>query len=457
MHLHTAPRWRAVESSFGLLVTVFLVGFTAPLASAAPNTPATVKDRLWVWGHDVSFDWEPREEGTTPAKNRMTPVEGAVYMGVPNIMFIQYNGVPASPFEQYYTPFKAMKQVYWTLSDNSNKAHSLGEAQEHVYQLAAENPNITGLLLDDYVGGPHNSDTSSQWLAENNVEFPVDLVLTGPREIIANSLVLRQTAWKDGGYRTGEFVVEVSKDGSEWQKIASGEMPIEPGAIKMLTFAEQRFTKLRVKILSTQDTAGAMSVGLKDITLFHKGQPVALEGFTVVATSEYPGHEAGRLVTPRPTEDAAQPNFNAQVTPEDLAKAKARMQSIGGRKLDLAVVVYSRQLEPEILPYLKDVDTILFWVWMASDLKHLEDHLKRLKELVPDKKVFLGCYLWDFGTARLMPLDLMQLQCETGLKWLKAGEIEGMIFLSTNVTDKNLKAVNWTRDWIAKVGDQPLK
>ena len=56
-----------------------------------------------------------------------------------------------------------------------------------------------------------------------------------------------------------------------------------------------------------------------------------------------------------------------------------------------------------------------------------------------------------------MPLDLMQLQCETGLKWLKAGEIEGMIFLSTNVTDKNLKAVNWTRDWIAKVGDQPLK
>jgi len=44
-----------------------------------------------------------------------------------------------------------------------------------------------------------------------------------------------------------------------------------------------------------------------------------------------------------------------------------------------------------------------------------------------------------------------------GLKWLKAGEIEGMIFLCNNIMDKNLNAVKWTRDWIARVGDEPLK
>jgi len=53
--------------------------------------------------------------------------------------------------------------------------------------------------------------------------------------------------------------------------------------------------------------------------------------------------------------------------------------------------------------------------------------------------------------------SLMQSQCELGLKWLKAGEIEGMIFLCNNIMDKNLEAVKWTRDWIARVGDEPLK
>lgn len=412
---------------------------------------------MWIWAVDASYDWGAHEDGTTPAKNRMTPVEGAVYMGVPNIMFIQYNGVPAAPFEQYYTPFKAMKQVYWTLSDNSNKAHSLGPEQEHVYKLAADNPNITGLLLDDYIGGPVDPLAGSYWLAQNNAEFPIELVITAPGEIAADSLVLGQTAWDAGGYLTKDFAVDVSKDGINWNEIAAGEMPIEAGSIKKLTFPEQRFKALRVRVLSTYDTDIAMSAGLRELRLFHEGRPVSLAGSAITASSEYPGHEAVKLLAARTTEAAPAKRYSAQVTPEDLAKAKERMQSIGGRKLDLSAVVYSRQLDPEILPYLKDVDTILFWVWMAKDLKDLEAHMRRLKELFPDKKVFLGCYLWDFGTGQLMPMELMQLQCETGLKWLKAGEIEGMIFLCNNVMDKNLKAVNWTRDWIAKVGDDPLK
>ena len=51
----------------------------------------------------------------------------------------------------------------------------------------------------------------------------------------------------------------------------------------------------------------------------------------------------------------------------------------------------------------------------------------------------------------------MQKQSELGLAWLKAGEIEGMIFLGTNIMDKNLKSVAWTREWIAKVGKEALK
>ena len=76
-----------------------------PLLSAtAAEQPTTVRDRLWSWAVDASFDWPAHEAGETPGKNRMTPVEGAVYLGVPNVMFIQYQGIPAAPFEQYFTP-----------------------------------------------------------------------------------------------------------------------------------------------------------------------------------------------------------------------------------------------------------------------------------------------------------------------------------------------------------------
>ena len=59
--------------------------------------------------------------------------------------------------------------------------------------------------------------------------------------------------------------------------------------------------------------------------------------------------------------------------------------------------------------------------------------------------------------ATIMPLELMQRQSKLGLAGLKSGEIEGMIFLGSNIMDKNLKAVEWTREWIAKVGKAALK
>jgi hypothetical protein len=422
------------------------------------SAPAAVRDHLWVWGHDASFDWPAHEDGETPGKNRMTPVEGAVYLDVPNVMFIQYQGIPAAPFQQYYTPFKAMKQVYWTLSNNGNQVHELGQEQEHVYKLAADNPNITGLLLDDFLIGPFGDNEDSHWLAANNAAFPVSLVASLPQEVTADSLALTQTAWEGGGYRTAKFAVDVSRDGTNWQEVATGELPDDPGATGKLSFPEQPLGLLRVRVLSSHDTQVAMSCGLKALALFRKDQPVSLAGAQFRASSEYPGHEAVRLLLPGVVADGGAKVFTSQVGPQDLAAAKRRMQAIDGRKLDLAVVVYNRQIDPGIVPILKDVDSVLFWTWDSSDLKDLEANFRRLKELLPGKKVFLGCYLWDFcSPPHTISTDLMEHQCELGLKWLRAGEIEGMIFLGTNIMVKNLKAVEWTREWIARVGNEKLK
>ena len=55
-----------------------------------------------------------------------------------------------------------------------------------------------------------------------------------------------------------------------------------------------------------------------------------------------------------------------------------------------------------------------------------------------------------------MSVGLMEMQCETGLKWLREGRIQGMIFLASCICDLDLDAGEWTRRWIARVGDERI-
>jgi hypothetical protein len=50
----------------------------------------------------------------------------------------------------------------------------------------------------------------------------------------------------------------------------------------------------------------------------------------------------------------------------------------------------------------------------------------------------------------------MQLQCERGLEWLRNGRIEGIMFIGNTVMDIDYEAVEWTRQWIQKVGETKL-
>jgi hypothetical protein len=43
-----------------------------------------------------------------------------------------------------------------------------------------------------------------------------------------------------------------------------------------------------------------------------------------------------------------------------------------------------------------------------------------------------------------------------GLQWLQEGRIEGMIFLASCICDLGLETVEWSRQWIQKVGGGKL-
>ena len=428
-----------------------VVALGVAMISTAPAAgPQTVRDTMWMWGH-----YEGSYNGTwgLPGDSSITPVEAARSMGVPNVIMIRYNGKPKPPFDDYALPFRTLKKVMWSVTGAGGVTSKT--ERDAVFALAAKMPNITGVFMDDFLHYRAHRDPP-QWLAENNVRFPVVLTLTLPSPAAVDRVKLAQSAWRTGDYRSGRFAVELSMDGKNFKQVAQGTMPNAPGAGAKVALPKTTVRAVRIRILSTHDTEKAKSCGLSSVRLWKGDKSLALKGVAVEASSQYPGHPAANVLAGEPVEDDGPIKpVPAALSVKELQQLRRRL-SVKGRKLDLGVVVYTHQLDRRIIPHLKHCDIVSLWTWQAAELANLENNFARLQKLVPDKRILLGLYMWDFGAKKPTPIDLMKRQCELALKWLRQGRIEGMIFLATNLCGLNLETVNWTRRWIAKVGGQPV-
>ncbi len=260
-----------------------------------------IRDRLWVWGHEAGS--HTFGEWGVPEPSRMTPVEGAHTLGVPNIILVRYGDKPAPPYHQYAGPFRSLRQVVWSIVGAGGGTQAADRA--HVLALRGDLPNLTGVMMDDF--------------------------------------------FRD---------------------------PTREGALSTLSLDE-----------------------LRDVRRL--------------------------LAGPR-------------------------------RRLDLWVVLYAKQLALPVAEHLALCDKVTFWTWAPAELADLDRNLTAVEKLAPRAGKVLGCYMWDYEAHRPMPLDAMKLQCELGLRWLREKRIEGLIFLASCICDLDLEAVEWTRRWIAEVGDQPL-
>ncbi|MCX5662227.1 MAG: hypothetical protein NTW19_21320 [Planctomycetota bacterium] len=269
---------------------------------------STVRDRFWAWGHNAGS-----HNGlfNLPGPSRMTPVEGAFYLGVPNLIMVAFGGQPAPPFDAQAIVMRPLSRVVWSIiGDSSSSRHNVRTDLEEVVDLAGRFPNVVGGIMDDFFHPPDAAGRFSR---------------RGPEEL--------------AGFRTA---------------------------------------------------------------LHH---------------TNYHG---------------------------------------GPHPLDLWVVVYTHELDWPVGAHLAQCDVVTLWTWKAKDLPALEANLAKLERLAPRQKRVLGCYMWDFGDNKPMPVDAMRRQCEQGLKWLHEGRIEGMIFLATCISDLEIEAVEWTRGWIAEVGGERL-
>ena len=97
------------------------------------------------------------------------------------------------------------------------------------------------------------------------------------------------------------------------------------------------------------------------------------------------------------------------------------------------------------------IDGLTLWTWKSQELPLLEERVSRIAENFPQKKKLLGIYLYDFSARKAVPNELMEHQCEAGLRLLKEKKIDGMVFEANTVMGVGLPSELWLRKWLEKV------
>jgi hypothetical protein len=144
-----------------LLVLFITIAFAASTAGAQPAAGTTVRDRLWLFGCPPNADAGYLENAGYRGGSRMTPVEGAVWLGIPNMLFITQDwnrpkGLwyedkwkAKTELEQWAIAFESMRQVNWSAVGSSGSGGL--RTVPDIVTIAKKYPNITGIYLDDFV------------------------------------------------------------------------------------------------------------------------------------------------------------------------------------------------------------------------------------------------------------------------------------------------------------------
>jgi hypothetical protein len=89
-------------------------------------------------------------------------------------------------------------------------------------------------------------------------------------------------------------------------------------------------------------------------------------------------------------------------------------------------------------------------------LPSLDQNIRKVLDKTPDKRHLVGCYMWNYGERKPLRAETMKFQCEKYYDWMKKGWIEGIIFCSNCICDIGLEAVDWTKKWIARIGEEEI-
>ncbi len=114
-----------------------------------------LKECFWIWGQDAMS--HQRSAGNSrwrvPDGNKLEPVEGARFLGIPNMCRVVMAGKPVPPFDEESRKMQSMSRVVWSaIGDSGSVRNDQQTDLDEVLRQAALYPNITGAIMDDFFG-----------------------------------------------------------------------------------------------------------------------------------------------------------------------------------------------------------------------------------------------------------------------------------------------------------------
>ncbi len=100
-----------------------------------------LRHRFWLWCHPAGSHTRSPDQHGIAGNSTITPAEAAAYLGIPNVLFVRYEGEPQPPFQPHARSLASMEQVVWSVE---------GGDLDAVLALTKTMPNLRGVILDDY-------------------------------------------------------------------------------------------------------------------------------------------------------------------------------------------------------------------------------------------------------------------------------------------------------------------
>lgn len=159
--LSPAPSRRQFLTHAALTAGACLLPAAHQATASRPPYENTLRDRLWMWGHDSGSLVQGYGIGSKGSD--IEPAAALEYLGIPNCCMVRFTGTPLPPFDDYVKQFAKTRRLTWSFVDGG-KNFTTAQKLEQALDLAKKNRHLTGLDMDDFFLGdalPKNGGTDA--------------------------------------------------------------------------------------------------------------------------------------------------------------------------------------------------------------------------------------------------------------------------------------------------------